>query len=113
MSGLKTEHPDWIAPKDFDLDKLKAEGFEDISYRLDDFPFFGNFAKGYTLAVDYPTSKSYHYDSDVNFKRYHLFQRELAEGETEHECLHDDSEHVLSTDKFQDVLDHLKGKGAS
>ena len=156
MSALKTEHPDWVAPKDFDLDKLKAEGCEDMAWHNDAFPFFGDWKRGYTLGVDYVEEKSEFKGQDVEFVRYHLSKRELAEGdvihyreedykvfevkndgtilanpidcppyqehhvykftpemEIQHECLHDDAEHVLSTDKFQDVLDHLKGKGAS
>jgi len=103
-----SEHPDWIAPRDLDLSQLEKLGFEDISYRLDDFPFFGNHQGGMTIGVDYAKYKSVHKCDDFN--RYHLYKRELAEGETEHECLHDESEHILSTNSFEELLAKLKGE---
>jgi hypothetical protein len=105
-----SEHPDWIAPRDLDLSQLEKLGFEDISYRLDDFPFFGSYQSGMTVGVDYAKHKSVH--KCDNFNRYHLYKRELAEGETEHECLHDESEHILSTNSFEELLAKLKGESA-
>tara|TARA_R110002050_G_scaffold34708_4_gene87492 strand:+ start:331 stop:954 length:624 start_codon:yes stop_codon:yes gene_type:complete len=102
------EHPDWNPPQDFDFDKLKTEGFEDMSWHNDAYPFFGDYKRGYTLGVDYVEDKS-DFQGEDNFVRYHLFKRELAEGEKEHECLHDDAEHVLSTDCFHEVMAVLQG----
>ena len=45
---------------------------------------------------------------DVEFVRYHLSKRELDEGESEHECLHDDAEHVQSSDEFEKILKIIK-----
>jgi hypothetical protein len=105
--SYKKEHPDWIAPKDFDIPAIEKLGFEDMSWHDDAFPFWGHYKDGYTLGVDYEKERS----EFPNWEhRYHLFKRELAEGETEHECLHDDSEHIFSTNSFSDLLDKLKGK---
>jgi hypothetical protein len=109
--SYKEEHPDWIAPKDFDIPAIEKLGFEDISYRLDDFPFWGNDKNGKTIGVDYAKYKSAH--KCEHFERYHLYKRELEEGETEHECLHDDSEHVFSTNSFEELLAKLKGESES
>ena len=44
------------------------------------------------------------------FERYHLWKRELSEGEKEHECLHDDKEHVISSNSFADIIKAIKEK---
>ena len=105
-----TEHPDWIAPNDVDLARLEKLGFEDISWHNDAFPFWGDYKRGFKLGIDYDKEKS----EFPNWEhRYHLYKRELAEGETEHECLHDDSEHIFSTNSFEELLAKLKGETAS
>ena len=106
--SYKEEHPDWIAPSDFRLDELEKLGFEDISYRLDDFPIFGNYKNGFSIDVDYEKNKSHH--SCENFMRYHLWRRELGECEKEHECLHDDKEHIISSNTFEDIIKVIKEK---
>jgi len=106
MSYAK-EHPDWIAPIDFDIPEIEKLGFEDMSWHNDAFPFWGNYKEGYTLGVDYVREKSDFPDEE---HRYHLYKRELGEGETKHECLHDYSEHIFSTNSFEELLAKLQGE---
>ena len=108
--GYATEHPDWIAPRDLDLSQLEKLGFEDISWRNDAYPFWGHYKHGLTLGIDYKEEMSDWGHLSDKFYRYHLYKRELAEGETEHECLHDESDHILSTNSFAEILDKLKGE---
>lgn len=110
--NYKEEHPDWIAPSDFNLDELEKLGFEDISWHNDSFPFWGHYTHGFTLGVDYIESMSDHPSESFNdeFERYHLWKRELSEGEEEHECLHDDKEHVISSNSFADIIKAIKEK---
>jgi len=90
--SYKEEHPDWIAPSDFRLDELEKLGFEDISWHNDSFPFWGHLSD--------------------EFHRFHLYKRELGEGEKEHECLHDDAEHIISSNSFADIIKAIKEKQA-
>ncbi len=106
--SYKEKNHHWIAPSDFCLDKLEKLGFEDISYRLDDFPIFGNYKNGFSIDGDYEKNESHH--SCENFMRYHLWKRELGEGEKEHECLHDDKEHIISSNTFADIIKAIKEK---
>tara|TARA_R110002020_G_scaffold190132_3_gene389562 strand:+ start:410 stop:748 length:339 start_codon:yes stop_codon:yes gene_type:complete len=111
--SYKEEHPDWIAPKDFDLARLEKLGFEDMSWHNDAFPFWGDYKLGFTIGIDYTRDRSEFPSFGEHFERYHLYKRELEEGETEHECLHDDSEHVFSTNSFEELLAKLKGETTS
>ena len=94
--SYKQEHPDWIAPSDFRLDELEKLGFEDISWRNDAYPFWGHYTHGFTLGVDYEEEMSDWGHLSDKFHRYHLYKRELGEGEKEHECLHDEADLLIS-----------------
>jgi hypothetical protein len=107
--SYETEHPKWRAPRDLDQAKLASAGFEDISYRNDSFPYFANYSTGHSIAVDYPWGEGHTRftwgDDKESYRTYHLWKRELCEGETEHECLPaEDSSHVLSTNSFAEVM---------
>jgi len=110
--SYKEEHPDWIAPSDFRLDELEKLGFEDISWRNDAYPFWGHYKHGFTLGVDYKKEMSDWGHLSDEFHRFHLYKRELGEGEKEHECLHDDAEHIISSNSFADIIKAIKEKQA-
>ena len=99
--SYETEHPKWRAPRDLDKAKLASAGFEDISYRLDDYPVWANRKTGHTLGIDYAKYRSLH--ATTPHRRYHVFQSKLAEGETEFHYF-DEVEHVLSTNSFAEVI---------
>ena len=99
--SYETEHPKWRAPRDLDQSKLASAGFEDISYRLDDFPFWGNRKTGHTLGIDYAKYRSLH--ADTPHLRYHLNMSDPAEGETEFHYFAE-VKHVLSTNSFAEVI---------
>jgi hypothetical protein len=108
--SYKEEHPDWIAPSDFRLDELEKLGFKDISWRNDAYPFWGHYKHGFTLGVDYEKGMSDWGHLSNEFYRFHLYKRELGEGEKEHECLHDDAEHIISSNTFADIIKAIKEK---
>ena len=103
MKYLK-EHPDFNAPDDFDFLQLAKLGYEDISWRNDSFPFFGNYSTGYKVGVDYPQEQS---DFPSLPERYHLFKSEGQEWK-KHHCLHDESEHIFSTNSFEEILTKIQ-----
>ena len=111
--SYKEEHPDWIAPSDFRLDELEKLGFEDISWRNDAYPFWGDYKNGFTLGVDYEEEMSDWGHLSDKFHRYHLYKRELAEGEKEHECLHDEADLLISSNTFADIIKAIKEKLAN
>ena len=113
--SYKEEHPDWIAPSDFNLDELEKLGFEDISWHNDGCPFFENEKHGLNLHVDYPQE---HYRETLAISdlprnphvRYHLFRYDYDQERKEYDQSGWNSDLLISSNTFADIIKVIKEK---
>ena len=106
--SYKEEHPDWIAPSDFNLDELEKLGFEDISWHNDGCPFFENEKHGLNLHVDYPQELS-DLPSDPHL-RYHLLRYDYDIETKEYDQSGSNADLIISSNTFADIIKAIKEK---
>ena len=112
--SYKEEHPDWIAPSDFRLDELEKLGFEDISWKNDECPFFEHEKCGLNLHVDYQKEMNSGFLGDPSkpFMRYHLFQYEYDQETKEYDQSGWNADLLISSNSFADIIKAIKEKQA-
>jgi hypothetical protein len=110
--SYKEEHPDWIAPSDFRLDKLEKLGFKDISWHNDECPFFEHEKCGLNLHVDYQEEMNSGFLGDPSkpFMRYYLFQYEYDQETKEYDQSGWNADLLISSNTFADIIKAIKEK---
>jgi len=104
--SYKKEHPDWIAPSDFNLNELEKLGFEDISWHNDGCPFFENEKQGLNLHVDYQEELS---DAPSDpFMRYHLLRYDYDIESKNYDQTGWGADLLISSNSFADIIKAIK-----